>query len=162
MVHKRMSVGYVNRLALPLHHVLKRRASDSIASKGHASVAEPNKQKMSDRLMSTWHFAIQFAWGFEPEELGVMCDAKFNRCIYLYSFKEGSSNEFVIFCNASWSAQTHVETKRNRGCSGAYFVCGVQKMFVFWIVVLWFVQGLLNGCFWQHSFQRTRKCSGTK
>ena len=62
-------------------------ASDSIASKGHVTVAEPKKQKMSDHLMSTWHFAIQFAWGFEPEELGEMCDAKFNKCIYLYSFK---------------------------------------------------------------------------
>ena len=53
MVRKPMSEGDVNCLALPLHHALKRRASDSIASKGHASVAEPNKQEMSDRLMSS-------------------------------------------------------------------------------------------------------------
>ena len=37
------------------------RRSDSMAPKGHASVGEPNKQMLSDRLMTTCHFAIRFA-----------------------------------------------------------------------------------------------------
>ena len=40
-------------------------------------MSPPNKQRLSIRLMNTCHFAMRFAWGFEPEELQPTKSARF-------------------------------------------------------------------------------------
>ena len=40
-------------------------------------MSAPNKQRLSIRLMNTCHFAMRFAWGFEPEELQPTKSARF-------------------------------------------------------------------------------------
>ena len=40
-------------------------------------MSPPNKQRLSIRLMNTCHFAMRFAWGFEPGELQPTKSARF-------------------------------------------------------------------------------------
>ena len=83
-----------------------------------------------------------------------MCDVKFNKCIYLYSFKQGSSNEFVAFCNAIRRWQSMNQTIRFKPAwpTRSLYVrrCRLYRPIAFGMATtdckFWSWRHTLNGC----------------